>query len=191
MNEVGYSSFTGRMNVMGAPQLRTLRSLNNMTAIAGRSTTIRCPVISYPLESVVWEHQGNVLPVNHRHKIDSIINGVGGKLYIANVHKVLDQGEYICNVKGTNGKLMKGSVRLNVKVAPQIDEHTLPEQTITEQGKKVKLMCSVVEGDPPIEIRWFKESEIVLPTPNILVQNSDDYSVIIFKSVSHRDMGNW
>ena len=54
-------------------------------------------------------------------------------------------------------------------------------------------MCSILEGDPPIEIRWFKgsSSSPVVSTHNILLQNSDDYSLLTFKNVQHKDMGNW
>lgn len=70
---------------------------NSVTVVSGRSISMRCPVIAYPIESLVWQHNGNVLPVNHRQKVDAILNG--GKLHINNVHRSLDEGEYWCTVK--------------------------------------------------------------------------------------------
>ncbi len=188
---MGHASYTGRISIIGSPALRSMWTSNNLTVVAGHSIVLRCPVIAYPIESIVWEHKGNTLPVNHRHKIDQLMNGVGGKLHITGVHKTLDAGEYICVVKGTNGKSVKGSLILNVRLAPQIDENSLPERISTKQGMRVKLMCSIVEGDHPIDIKWFKGDTPVLPTDTISLQNSEDYSVLTFKSVSHHDMGNW
>lgn len=67
--------------------------------ISGRSVTLICPVIAYPIESLVWQHRSVTLPSNHRHQIEPIIGGVGGKLTIQNVHRDNDQGDYECIVK--------------------------------------------------------------------------------------------
>jgi Down syndrome cell adhesion protein len=190
-NDVGQAIHTAHISVMGAPSLRSMWTSNNLTVVSGHSILLRCPVIGYPIESISWEHKANTLPVNHRHKIEPLMNGIGGKLHITSVHKALDQGEYICTVRGTNGKPVKGSIILNVRLAPQIDEHSLPEHISTKQGMRVKLMCSIVEGDPPIEIKWFKGHTPVMATDSISLQNSEDYSLLTFKSVSHHDMGNW
>ncbi|XP_054160537.1 cell adhesion molecule Dscam2-like [Oppia nitens] len=190
-NDVGQSSHTARISVIGQPSLRSMWTSNNLTVVSGHSIVLSCPVIAYPIESIMWEHKSNQLPVNHRHKVEPIINGIGGKLHISAVHKALDAGEYICTVKGSNSKAVKGSIILTVRLAPQIDGHSLPEEIVTKQGMRVKLMCSIIEGDPPIDIRWFKGHLPVMATETISLQNSEDYSLLTFKSVSHNDMGNW
>jgi hypothetical protein len=108
-NDAGQATYTGRVNVLGAASLRpswlssssSLTNINNntLTVVSGRSITLRCPVIAYPIESISWQHNGNTLPVNHRQKVDLIVNGVGGKLHINNVHRSADQGEYWCILK--------------------------------------------------------------------------------------------
>ncbi|XP_054166069.1 cell adhesion molecule Dscam2-like [Oppia nitens] len=202
VNDAGQTSYSGRINVLGAPALRTswmsssstTSNINNtVTVVSGRQIALRCPVIAYPIESIVWQHNSNTLPVNHRQKIEPIINGVGGKLHIINVHRNNDQGEYWCIIKGSNGKPVKGSIHLIVKVAPLIDGQPLSETTRANQGMKVKLMCSILEGDPPIHIKWFKEDSDtpVQSSHTISLQNSEDYSLLTFKSVEHKDMGHW
>ena len=109
VNDAGQASYTGRVNVMGTPALRpswlssssVAPNINNnsLTVVSGRSLSVRCPVIAYPIESIVWQHNTNTLPVNHRQKIEPIVNGVGGKLHITNLHRNVDQGEYWCTVK--------------------------------------------------------------------------------------------
>ena len=80
-----------------------------------------------------------------------------------------------------------------VRVAPLIDGQPLSETTRANQGMKVKLMCSILEGDPPIEIKWYKEDSNtpVVSSHTISLQNSEDYSLLTFKSVEHNDMGRW
>ncbi|CAG2165909.1 unnamed protein product, partial [Oppiella nova] len=95
-NDVGQASHTGRVSVIGSPALRSMWTSNNITVVSGHSIALGCPVIAYPIESISWEHKANTLPVNHRHKIEPLMNGVGGKLHISVVHKALDAGEYIC-----------------------------------------------------------------------------------------------
>jgi hypothetical protein len=82
---------------------------------------------------------------------------------------------------------------LVVKVAPLIDVQPLSEKIFANQGMKVKLMCSILEGDPPIEIKWYRGESLtpVVSSHSISLQNSEDYSLLTFKSVSHHDMGNW
>lgn len=83
-----------------------------------------------------------------------------------------------------------------VRVAPLIDSQLISQTTIANQGMKVKLMCSVLEGDPPITIKWFqndnfKNAIITNHARGISVQEDEDYSLLTFRSVSIDDMGNW
>lgn len=103
---------------------------------------------------------------------------------------------FICILKGSDGKSVRGSVQMVVRVAPLIDSQLISPKTIANQGMKVKLMCSVLEGDPPMRIKWFRAEEVTSPVASnhalgISVQEDDDYSLLTFRSVSIRDMGNW
>ena len=84
---------------------------------------------------------------------------------------------------------------MSVRVAPLIDAQLIASQTMANQGMKVKLMCSVLEGDPPVQIRWFHDGGKVPIGTNhqlgISVQDDEDYSLLTFRSVAIRDMGNW
>ena len=94
--------------------------------------------------------------------------------------------------------MVRGTVHLVVRVAPLIDAQLISPQTIVNQGMKVKLMCSVLEGDPPVRIRWYHHNEAGGAVPistnhqlGITVQEDDDYALLTFRSVAIRDMGNW
>ncbi|OTF83836.1 cell adhesion molecule-like protein [Euroglyphus maynei] len=205
-NEVGRSSFDGLVLVNGGPNLRTsFRSHHNVSVVANMDAIIRCPIIGYPLESIQWEHNNNLLPVNHRQSIEPIIDGYGGKLRIESVHSFQDSGDYICTVRMVTDQsdstrsrsqqqssLLKGNVQLNVHYAPKIDRHSLPGHLKTKQGDRIKLMCSVIEGDQPIEIEWFRGTmKIVRSTDQISIQNGDEYSLLTFKNVAITDSDKW
>lgn len=82
-----------------------------------------------------------------------------------------------------------------VRVAPLIDSQLIAAQTIVNQGMKVKLMCSVLEGDAPLRIKWFHNDARTAAVTNhqlgITVQEEEDYTLLTFRSVAIRDMGNW
>ena len=161
--------------------------------MAGLDTVVRCPVIAYPIESVSWEHKGNVLPTNHRQSIDPIVDGYGGILRLKDVHSVQDAGDYVCSVRvaGSDTRPVRGSVQMNVHFAPKIDRHTLPTHLSAKQGERIKLICSVIEGDQPIQIQWIRNGRPVKSSEPITIQNGEDYSLLTFKSMLISDSDYW
>ncbi|KAF7492736.1 Down syndrome cell adhesion molecule -like protein [Sarcoptes scabiei] len=194
-NEVGKVLFNGLVLVNGGPTLRTtFYGHHNQSVVAGQNTIIRCPVIGYPIESIVWEHDSNILPANHRQSIDPIIDGYGGTLRINNVHSFQDSGEYVCSIRIPNGDVSRsprGKIIMNVHYAPKIDRHSLPNHLQTKQGDRIKLMCSVIEGDQPIQIEWLRNNKIIKSSDQISIQNGDDYSLLTFKNVLITDSDKW
>lgn len=53
------------------------------------------------------------------------------------------------------------------------------------------MVCSVVEGDFPIHIKWYKDDQPLLLSAEILLQNSDDYLILVFKRITYLDGGNY
>lgn len=190
-NDVGQAVYVGRLNVLGPPSAR-LNFNNNITVVAGRSVIFRCPVVGFPIDFLKWEHNGHTLPINHRQKIDPFTSrGFGGKLRLENVQRPTDEGEYSCSVKGFNGGTAKGSIYVTVKVSPLIDGQPLPEKIYANEGMRVKLVCSIIQGDSPVEIKWYKEGIALISTRFVSLQNSEDYSLLTFKKVAYSDKGNY
>ena len=60
-NSVGEASFSGQINVIGGPMIRNYgSSVTNITCIAGRSAYLRCPIIGYPIDSLIWQYNGKL-----------------------------------------------------------------------------------------------------------------------------------
>lgn len=50
-NAVSNVRHTARLDVYGPPFVRTMP---NMSVVAGQTTTLKCPISGYPIESVTW-----------------------------------------------------------------------------------------------------------------------------------------
>lgn len=182
-NVVDTIRHSARINVYGSPLIRMMK---NISVVAGNTLTIRCPVAGYPIEAITWQRGGLVLPVNHRQKATP-----EGTLTIENVQRNADQGDYSCVAKNREEEEAKGSVYIFVLVAPMIDPQPLPPTVYANEGMKIKLMCSVLEGDPPVRVVWMKNNYAVTVDTDVTLQHMDDSSVLVFRKVAFRHSGNY
>ncbi|XP_015786547.1 Down syndrome cell adhesion molecule-like protein 1 homolog [Tetranychus urticae] len=191
VNDIGSAVSSTTLYIPGSPTPR-YKSTVNLTLVAGRDALIRCPVIGYPIDFVRWQHREQSLPINHRQKIERLsTKDYRSALLIQNAQKYHDEGEYTCLTKGNDNKIVKGKIHLTIKVAPLIDSQPLPGTIYANEGIRVKLVCSIIEGDQPVEIRWLKSGQPLRPLSNILLQSSDDYSLLTFKKITFEDRGNY
>lgn len=58
-------SHSARVNVYGVP---FIREMPKITGVSGSDLIIKCPVSGYPIESIVWERDGQTLPINRRQR---------------------------------------------------------------------------------------------------------------------------
>lgn len=142
-----------RINVIGKPALRTFAN-SNLTLVEGRSVSLKCPLIAYPIDQLSWRFNDKQLPANHRQKIEPINFDSNGKpntgrtLWIENIQKNQDEGAYTCQIvqkKQNETQSLEASLYVLVKIPPLIDNQLLPEKVFTEEGMRVKLVCSVVQ----------------------------------------------
>ncbi|KAL1428766.1 hypothetical protein MTO96_002487, partial [Rhipicephalus appendiculatus] len=74
---------------------------------------------------------------------------------------------------------------------PVIDSQMLPDVLTANEGMNVKMLCSVVQGDPPITLRWTRGGHTVARSASVSLQSLEDSSVLTMKGVSMRDSGNY
>ena len=199
-NEIGQASNLARINVYGKAALRTF-AITNLTLVEGRSVALRCPLVGYPIEQLQWRFNDKQLPANHRQKIEPINFDSNGKpntgrtLWIENIQKNQDEGVYSCQIVHKNkndSQSLEASLYVTIKIPPLIDNQLLPEKVYTEEGMRVKLVCSVVQGNNPLLIKWLKNGETLIGSSNHLsIQKSEDYSLLTFKQVQEKDGGNY
>lgn len=90
-NSVGKISHSARVNVYGLP---FIREMPRIIGVAGTSLVIKCPVAGYPIETITWEREGQMLPVNRRQRVYT-----NGTLVIEQTQRTEDAGTYTCQAQ--------------------------------------------------------------------------------------------
>ncbi|VEN52804.1 unnamed protein product, partial [Callosobruchus maculatus] len=94
-NRAGKTSHSARLNIYGMPYIRLIPKV---TAVAGETLRLKCPVAGYPIEEIHWERGGSELPVDLRQKVQA-----DGTLIIHPVEKKADSGVYTCWARNKQG----------------------------------------------------------------------------------------
>lgn len=80
---------------LGLPYIRLIPKV---TAVAGETLRLKCPVAGYPIEEIKWEKSSRELPDNLRQKVLP-----DGTLMISSVQKNGDPGVYTCWARNKQG----------------------------------------------------------------------------------------
>ncbi|RWS27846.1 Down syndrome cell adhesion molecule-like protein Dscam2, partial [Leptotrombidium deliense] len=181
-NGISLVEHSARINVVGPPVVRTMR---NITVVAGEVLVVRCPVAGYPIDSIAWERAGLRLPYNHRQKVHD--NGV---LEVHQVERSTDEGPYVCIASNNKGQQAQTTVHINVKIKPVIEDFFFPKSL--REGQRASALCTVSSGDLPILIQWFKDNIPLSNHKGILVNVVADYSsTLLFESLTLDHKGNY
>ncbi|XP_031785655.1 Down syndrome cell adhesion molecule-like protein Dscam2 isoform X10 [Nasonia vitripennis] len=144
-NRAGKVTHAARLNVYGLPYIRLIPKV---TAVAGETLRLKCPVAGYPIEEIRWERAGRELPDDLRQKVLS-----DGTLIVSSVQKQVDSGVYTCWAKNKQGHSARRSGDVAVIVPPRwIVE---PSDTSVERNRHVALHCQA-QGVPTPNIVWKK-----------------------------------
>ncbi|XP_061930192.1 cell adhesion molecule Dscam2 isoform X41 [Apis cerana] len=184
-SKVGSAEHSARLNVYGLP---FIRHMDKKAIVAGETLRVTCPVAGYPIESIVWERDTRVLPINRKQKVFP-----NGTLIIENVERMSDQATYTCVARNAQGYSARGTLEVQVMVAPQIAPFSIGEEP-ANWGEQVSAMCSILKGDSPIEIRWSLNGEPITRTnhPDITVtKTGKKNSVLIIDSVTAHHAGEY
>ena len=95
-----------RVNVYGTPYIREMPKI---TAISNSDLVIKCPVAGYPIDSINWERDAQILPLNRRHKVY-----MNGTLIIEQIEKTQDSGTYTCQAKNRHNNIARRNVEIQV-----------------------------------------------------------------------------
>ncbi|XP_050461790.1 cell adhesion molecule Dscam2 isoform X32 [Cataglyphis hispanica] len=144
-SKVGAAEHSARLNVYGLP---FIRHMDKKAIVAGETLRVTCPVAGYPIESIVWERDTRVLPINRKQKVFP-----NGTLIIENVERMSDQATYTCVARNAQGYSARGTLEVQVMVSPQIAPISFGEEPVNA-GDLVSVQCVVTKGDSPLEITW-------------------------------------
>ncbi|XP_057341455.1 cell adhesion molecule Dscam2 isoform X1 [Microplitis mediator] len=146
-NRAGKVTHAARLNVYGLPYIRTIPKV---TAVAGETLRLKCPVAGYPIEEIKWERSGRELPDNLRQKVLP-----DGTLVVSSVQKESDTGTYTCWARNKQGHSARRSGDVTVIVPPIIEPFNFQEGL--SEGMRTRTVCGVAAGDQPLTISWLKD----------------------------------
>ncbi|XP_026825561.1 Down syndrome cell adhesion molecule-like protein Dscam2 isoform X5 [Ooceraea biroi] len=183
-SKVGSAEHSARLNVYGLP---FIRHMDKKAIVAGETLRVTCPVAGYPIESIVWERDTRVLPINRKQKVFP-----NGTLIIENVERMSDQATYTCVARNAQGYSARGTLEVQVMVAPQIAPFAVAEEP-ANWGDSISVVCAILKGDLPIEITWALNGEPIRPDRsdiNILATTRKN-SILSIESVAARHAGEY
>ncbi|KAK9305337.1 hypothetical protein QLX08_003596 [Tetragonisca angustula] len=173
-NRAGKVTHAARLNVYGLPYIRLIPKV---TAVAGETLRLKCPVAGYPIEEIKWERANRELPDDLRQKVLP-----DGTLVITSVQKKGDAGVYTCSARNKQGHSARRSGDVAVIVPPIIEPFTFQEGL--SEGMRTRTVCGVAAGDPPLTISWLKDGQSPFPLPPSLasvanISQLDPYSSLL------------
>ncbi|XP_070066225.1 cell adhesion molecule Dscam1 isoform X31 [Drosophila virilis] len=144
-SKVGVAEHSAKLNVYGLPYIR---QMEKKAIVAGETLIVTCPVAGYPIDSIVWERDNRPLPINRKQKVFP-----NGTLIIENVERNSDQATYTCVAKNQEGYSARGSLEVQVMVAPKIAPFNFGEDP-SNFGESASVQCLVTSGDFPVSFAW-------------------------------------
>nr|XP_033326653.1 Down syndrome cell adhesion molecule-like protein Dscam2 isoform X21 [Megalopta genalis] len=192
-SKVGSAEHSARLNVYGLP---FIRHMDKKAIVAGETLRVTCPVAGYPIESIVWERDTRVLPINRKQKVFP-----NGTLIIENVERMSDQAIYTCVARNAQGYSARGTLEVQVMVGPQLAPFSFGEEA-ANAGEMATVQCAVIKGDLPLKIVWSLNGRPIevghasgdhgFNTPDIVViRGSKRISTLTIDSVAARHAGEY
>ncbi|XP_041449105.1 LOW QUALITY PROTEIN: Down syndrome cell adhesion molecule-like protein Dscam2 [Drosophila obscura] len=145
-SKVGEAEHSAKLNVYGLPYIR---QMEKKAIVAGETLIVTCPVAGYPIDSIVWERDNRALPINRKQKVFP-----NGTLIIENVERNSDQATYTCVAKNQEGYSARGSLEVQVMVAPKIAPFDFGDEP-SNFGESASVQCLVTSGDFPVSFAWY------------------------------------
>ncbi|VEN53575.1 unnamed protein product [Callosobruchus maculatus] len=182
-SKVGTTEHSARINVYGLP---VVRSMEKQAIVAGGTLIVHCPFAGHPVDSVVWERDGRLLPINRKQKVFP-----NGTLIIENVERASDQATYVCVAKNSQGYSARGSLEVQVMVPPQIHPFDFGGEA-TNSGDIVVVICTITKGDYPIKMHWTLNGKPVTNTDGVTISSTNKrISQLTIESVQAQHSGEY
>ncbi|KAF2352139.1 Fibronectin type III [Trinorchestia longiramus] len=166
-NTAGQVHHSARLNVYGPP---TIRHMGQLTAVAGETLSVTCPVGGHPVHKITWQKDGVELPMTHQQSVHS-----NGTLTIAAVTRAGDEGSYSCSAYDKQGRSDTQALQIQVRVPPQLAPLTFMGGN--RAGLRAQATCLVLAGDPPISLRWYKDGqELAAGVGDVTITHPNEFS---------------
>ncbi|XP_047741073.1 Down syndrome cell adhesion molecule-like protein Dscam2 [Hyalella azteca] len=170
------------LSVYGPPHVRPLGSV---TAVAGETFRVRCPVAGYPIETITWAKDGRVLPNNRRQEVS-----ISGVLSIRQVSQKEDRGSYTCTAADKQGNTATQTMHLDIVEPPSVAPFSLPDSLVV--GSRVAVQCVLDRGDPPVQLTWLHDHRPATDLPGVTVTPLGQFVLaLVIEEVKPEHAGNY
>ncbi|XP_047739057.1 Down syndrome cell adhesion molecule-like protein Dscam2 [Hyalella azteca] len=165
---------------------RSIRHVGQLTAVAGQTLSVTCPVGGYPIDKITWQKDGVQLPATHHQRVH-----VNGTLTIAAVTREGDEGSYSCTALDKQGRSDHQTLHIQVMVPPRLAPVVFVGGT--SAGLPAQATCIVLSGDPPITLRWLKDGQAITAAASgvLISQHSEISSTLSIDRTSGEHSGNY
>jgi len=161
---------------------QTLVGQADYYVVPGNSVELVADVIGNMSASIrtEWKRRDG-RPINSRHY------PAGNKLQINNADKD-DQGIYVCQGLDNRGTtIFEFNANLIIQAMPHV--RLDPQQQVVRPGDSPQIECQIIEGDQPIKIDWFRETESGQgPLPTSVTQRGP---ILQFRQIAVSDQGRY
>uniref|UniRef100_A0AAR5PML7 Down syndrome cell adhesion molecule-like protein Dscam2 n=1 Tax=Dendroctonus ponderosae TaxID=77166 RepID=A0AAR5PML7_DENPD len=182
-SKVGSADHSARINVYGLP---FVRSMEKQAIVAGGTLIVHCPFAGHPVDTVVWERDGRLLPINRKQKVFP-----NGTLIIENVERASDQATYVCVAKNSQGYSARGSLDVQIMVIPKIHPFTFGSEP-SSAGETISVQCTISTGDLPVNFSWTLHGQPIVQDNNInIAPFGKKVSVLNIDNISEEQAGNY
>ncbi|XP_050305193.1 cell adhesion molecule Dscam2 isoform X17 [Anthonomus grandis grandis] len=181
-SKVGSADHSARINVYGLP---FVRSMEKQAIVAGGTLIVHCPFAGHPVDTVVWERDGRLLPINRKQKVFP-----NGTLIIENVERASDQATYVCVAKNSQGYSARGSLEVQVMAIPKIHPFSFGDEASFE-ADTISVQCIISSGDLPVSFTWLLNGNPVSANREIMVSKSKKISALTIESITKEHAGNY
>ncbi|KAG7161144.1 Down syndrome cell adhesion molecule-like protein 2-like 13, partial [Homarus americanus] len=185
-NSAGSEVHRARLNVYGPPHVRPM---GQMSAVAGETFIVSCPVSGYPIHNITWKKDGVRLPTSHRQRVHA-----NGTLVVEQVTRTTDDGLYSCTASTRQGltdtqdlsvRVMGESWGGGVLESEGLGREGHPSSVCLwpfhfedklEAGERAGAACIVSKGDPPITFTWEKDGRPIEEVEGVTVSTINQFS---------------
>nr|AEC50084.1 down syndrome cell adhesion molecule [Pacifastacus leniusculus] len=179
---VGSVKHAARLNVYGLPYIRPM---DKVAVVAGENMVVHCPVAGYPIDSIVWEKNGRMLPINRRQK--TFTNGTP---IVEAVERNSDQGRYTCVARNSQGYTARGDLDVQVMEKPKLLPFTFPVEV--QAGQLLQVSCTLLSGDDPVTLQWYKDKQPLTSSSKFMINNVvSRMSQLILQNVGAEHSGSY
>ncbi|RWS28626.1 cell adhesion molecule-like protein, partial [Leptotrombidium deliense] len=181
-NDIASISHSANVYVYGPP---FVHQMDNLTVVTATKVQLDCPASGYPLEGIYWRKDGKEFLPSRR--VKSYRNGT---LSIIDAH-LDDEGWYECIAKAKDNKIASASLYVDIVEKPVINPFMFGSDL--REGMRTTVVCSVLSGESPISVNWFKNGQLVKHMhPEVEILSLGEFtSTLRFASVQRNHSGNY